>query len=583
LNLALRMDSVSVAIGGTRILEALDLEVARGEFVALVGESGSGKTIAALSVTRQLPAGAEFWGRIVVDGTDVLGLDAAGLRRVRGGAVGMVFQNPLSALNPSHTVGAQIAEAVRLHARLSPAAAGRRALELMREVGIRDAENRTHEHPHRFSGGQRQRVMIAIALAAEPKLLIADEPTTGLDPLVAQQILSLLARLRRQHDMGVLFVTHDFGVVRAHADRVHVLYAGRTVETGPRGSLLAHPRHPYTSALLAAVPVAGRRVLLDIPGQMPEPGRRPTGCRFAPRCDRRDDACEVDYPRLVAVDETRAACLFPIETPFAPAEQEGPSMAAVVRAHGEPLLTLERVAVRYGRRAELPPVLRDVSLSLGRGECLGIVGESGSGKSTLGRAILQMVAHEGRVLLEGRDLGSLSGREALMARRRIQVVFQDPRESLNPSMSIGEIVTEPLRIAGVGRLERRRAAGGLLEHVGLPAGLVGRAPRSISGGQAQRVAIARALAAKPDLIVLDEPTSSLDVSTQATLLNLLKALGLSDGIAYLLISHDLAAVSFMADRIAVLRSGEIVELQETRALLGAPRDAYTAELVAAAL
>ena len=580
---ALRMDAVSVAIGGTRILEALDLEVARGEFVALVGESGSGKTIAALSVTRQLPAGAEFWGRIVVDGTDVLGLDATGLRRIRGGAVGMVFQNPLSALNPSHTVGAQIGEAVRLHARLSGAAAARRAVELMREVGIPDPEGRMGEHPHRFSGGQRQRVMIAIALAAEPKLLIADEPTTGLDPLVAQQILALLARLRRQHDMGVLFVTHDFGVVRAHADRVHVLYAGRTVETGPRGPILGHPRHPYTSALLAAVPVAGRRVLVDIPGQMPEPGRRPTGCRFAPRCDRREDECEVDYPKLVAAGDTRAACLFPIETPFGPAGDKTPAaVAANGGSNREPLLTLEKVAVRYGRRADLPAVLRDVSLTIGRGECLGIVGESGSGKSTLGRAILQMVAHEGRVVLDGRDLARLPRREALAARRRIQVVFQDPRESLNPSMSIGEIVTEPLRIAGVGRSERRRAAGGLLEHVGLPAGLVGRAPRSISGGQAQRVAIARALAARPDLIVLDEPTSSLDVSTQATLLNLLKALGRSDGIAYLLISHDLAAVSFMADRILVLRAGSIVEIQETSALLAAPRDSYTAALVAAA-
>ena len=579
---ALRMDAVSVAIGGTRILDALDLEVARGEFVALVGESGSGKTIAALSVTRQLPPGSEFWGRIVVDGTDVLGLDAAGLRRVRGGAVGMVFQNPLSALNPSHTVGAQIAEAVRLHARLTPAAAARRAVELMREVGIPDPQSRMREHPHRFSGGQRQRVMIAIALAAEPRLLIADEPTTGLDPLVAQQILALLARLRRQHDMGVLFVTHDFGVVRAHADRVHVLYAGRTVETGPRGSILTHPHHPYTAALLAAVPVAGRRVLVDIPGQMPEPGRRPTGCRFAPRCGRRDDPCEVDYPKLVAVGETRAACLHPIASPFAPAEPLQPEMATGTRAGSGPLLTLDAVSVRYGLRPGLPAVLRDVSLTIARGECLGIVGESGSGKSTLGRAILQMVAYEGRVALDGHDLARLSPRDARAARRRIQVVFQDPRESLNPTMTVGEIVTEPLRIAGVGRRERRQAAGGLLEHVGLPAGLVGRAPRSISGGQAQRVAIARALAARPDLIVLDEPTSSLDVSTQATLLNLLKALGRSDGIAYLLISHDLAAVSFMADRIAVLRSGKIVEMQETRTLLTKPRDQYTAALVAAA-
>ena len=289
--------------------------------------------------------------------------------------------------------------------------------------------------------------------------------------------------------------------------------------------------------------------------------------------------CERAYPPLEPAGETLAACLFP--RPLALGLTAADEVAAERRINSEPLLTLAGVGVRYGRRGS-PASLRDVTLSIGRGECLGVVGESGSGKSTLGRAILQMVAHEGRIALDGQPLGSLSGRDALRARRRLQVVFQDPRESLNPTMSVGEIVTEPLRIAGIGRTERLRAAGGLLEHVGLPAALAGRAPRSISGGQAQRVAIARALAAKPDLIVLDEPTSSLDVSTQATLLNLLRALGQTDGIAYVLISHDLAAVSFMADRIAVLRSGAVVEVQETASLLASPRDAYTAALVRAA-
>ena len=572
------MGQVSVAIAGTRLLDELDLTVERGEFLALVGESGSGKTLAALSVTRQLPPEAILSGRVTVDGTDILTLGEADLRRVRGGAVGMVFQNPLSALNPSHTVGAQIGEAIRLHRRASAREARARALDLMGEVGIPEPKRRIDDHPHRFSGGQRQRVMIAIALAAEPRLLIADEPTTGLDPLVAAQILALLARLRRTHEMGVLFVTHDFGVVRAHADSVHVLYAGRSVETGPAGPLFARPRHPYTSALLSAVPVAGLRCLSDIPGQMPEPGRRPGGCRFAPRCGRRQDVCEADYPAFEPVGETRAACLFPLTELGARALQaEAPD---ATRPSLAPLVRLEDVSVRYGRQA---PVLRDVSLSIGRGECLGVVGESGSGKSTLGRAILQMVPHEGRIILDGRQLSSLRGTDARHARRRLQVVFQDPRESLNPTLSVGEIVTEPLRIAGTANRSQRHArAAELLEHVGLPASLAGRAPRSISGGQAQRVAIARALAAKPDLIVLDEPTSSLDVSTQATLLNLLRGLGRSDGIAYVLISHDLAAVSFMADRIAVLRGGVIIEVQDTAALLASPRDPYTAALVRAA-
>jgi oligopeptide/dipeptide ABC transporter ATP-binding protein len=576
-NQALRMDRVSVAIGGTRLLDDLDLVVERGEFCALVGESGSGKTIAALSVTRQLPPEAELFGRITVDGTDVLSLDRNALRRIRGGAVGMVFQNPLSALNPSHTIGNQIEEAVRLHRDLSRRQARERALELLGEVGIPDPRGRIDDHPHRFSGGQRQRVMIAIALAAEPRLLIADEPTTGLDPLVARQILALLARLRRTHEMGVLFVTHDFGVVRAHADSVHVLYAGRSVEKGPSGSLFARPRHPYSAALLTAVPVMGRRVLTDIPGQMPEPGRRPQGCRFAPRCARREVLCDTGYPPLDPGGATLAACFFPLT---APAEAALPAATpdSAPRSPVSPLLALNRVGVTY---AGNKTVLRDVTLTIGRGECLGVVGESGSGKSTLGRAILQMTPHAGHITLDGRDLSSLKGREALAARRRLAVVFQDPRESLNPTMAIGEIVTEPLRIAGVGRRERFRQAGDLLERVGLPASLAGRAPRAISGGQAQRVAIARALACKPDLIVLDEPTSSLDVSTQATLLNLLRALRDSEGIAYVLISHDLAAISFMADRIAVLRDGAIVELQDTASLLSHPTDSYTAALVGA--
>ena len=577
---ALRIDRLSVALGRgtrgprTRVIDDLDLTVERGEFCALVGESGSGKTIAALSVTRQLPPNSETWGRISVGGESVLELDARALRRIRGGAVGMVFQNPLSALNPSHRVGAQITEAIRLHSDMTGAAARARALALLDEVGIPNARTRIEDHPHQFSGGQRQRVMIAIALAAAPRLLIADEPTTGLDPLVARQILALLARLRRQHDMGVLFVTHDLSIVREAADSVHVLYAGRTVEKGRAGPFFAQPRHPYSAALLTAAPVLGRGHLTDIPGQMPEPDRRPPGCRFAPRCFRRQDVCERAYPPLEPVGGTLAACLFPLEAPpdvILPDTGKAP----VVRRTGT-LLSLSGVSVRYGTDRNAPFSLRDVTLGLSRGECLGIVGESGSGKSTLGRAILQMVAYEGAISLDGENLASLRGGRLREARRRIQVVFQDPRESLNPRLTIGDIVTEPLRLAGK---PRRGQAERLLDRVGLPASLAGRLPNAVSGGQAQRVAIARALAVEPDVIVLDEPTSSLDVSTQATLLNLLAELGRSNGISYVLISHDIAAVAFLADRIAVLRNGAIVELQGTGDIIARPRDAYTAALI----
>ena len=580
---ALRIDRLSVLLGRGRdattlsLLDELDLTVERGEFCALVGESGSGKTIAALAVTRQLPPGAETLGRIAVAGEDVLQLDARGLRRIRGGAVGMVFQNPLSALNPSHRVGAQITEAIRLHASVGAAEARRRALALLDEVGIPDARRRIDDHPHQFSGGQRQRVMIAIALAASPRLLIADEPTTGLDPLVARQILALLARLRREHDMGVLFVSHDLSIVREAADSVHVLYAGRTVEKGPAAPFFAQPRHPYSAALLTAAPVLGRDHLTDIPGQMPEPGRRPVGCRFAPRCFRHQEPCDRAYPPLAPVGDTVAACCFPLEAaPDIVLPASRARRARTAFGNAPPLLTLEGVAVRYGTDRDAAYALRDVTLGLARGECLGIVGESGSGKSTLGRAILQMVRYEGAIALGGENLAALRGGRARAARRRIQVVFQDPRESLNPRLTIGDIVTEPLRLAG----ERDDgAAARLLEHVGLSAALAPRLPGSVSGGQAQRVAIARALAAKPDVIVLDEPTSSLDVSTQATLLNLLREIGRADGVAYVLISHDIAAVAFLADRIAVLRHGAIVELQPTEGIIDRPVDDYTAALI----
>jgi len=583
---ALAIEGLSVSLARERhgpyvsVLDGLDLRVERGEFCALVGESGSGKTIAALSVTRQLPPLARISGRIAVGGEDVMALDARGLRRLRGGAVGMVFQNPLSALNPSHRVGRQIAEAVRLHGPATAAQARDRALHLLDEVGIPDPADRIDDYPHQFSGGQRQRVMIAIALAAEPRLLIADEPTTGLDPLVARQILALLARLRREHDMGVLFVTHDLSIAREGADSVHVLYAGRTVETSPAAPFFALPRHPYSAALLTAAPVLGRGHLTDIPGQMPEPDRRPSGCRFAPRCFQRREVCDQAYPPLLPAGAGQAACLFALAAPPDSVLPDSARPPQPAQAEAAPLLALRDVLVRYGHDRAAPPSLNRVSLDLHRGECLGIVGESGSGKSTLGRAILQMIPYEGTVSLGGVSLGTLRGAAAREARRRIQVVFQDPRESLNPRLSIGDIVTEPLRLAG--RLKGGAAsaeAARLLEHVGLPAALASRLPGSVSGGQAQRVAIARALATGPDIIVLDEPTSSLDVSTQATLLNLLADLARTDRIAYVLISHDIAAVAFLADRIAVLREGEIVELQDTASLIASPRDVYTAALL----
>jgi oligopeptide/dipeptide ABC transporter ATP-binding protein len=588
----LRLENLSVSLrrGAAKnvaILDELNLTVKAGEMMALVGESGSGKTIAALSVMRLLPAGANIGGRIWLGERDLAGLDEPAMRHVRGRDVGMVFQNPLAALNPSRTVASQIGEAWRVHQGGSARAARARALELLGEVGIPDPAARLDDYPHQFSGGMRQRVMIATALACSPKLLIADEPTTGLDPLIARQIMALIARLRRELKMGVLFVTHDLSVVEEHADAIHVLYAGRSVEWGGAKEFFAHPRHPYSEALLGSVARLGQARLKNIPGNLPEPESRPAGCRFAPRCGYHRPECDAEYPAPRSDGGTAVACLYPLPL------SERISYAEVFQKpyrNFAPQLEVSELAVTYagqggwfGGGAKKPPSLAEVAFSLGRGECLGVVGESGSGKSTLGRAVLQMVPYAGHVVLDGVDLSKLTGGARRAQRRRIQVVFQDPRESMNPRIRIGDIIAEPLRLkGGYARTAERRKVEELLGRVGLNKEMYNRFPGDVSGGQAQRIAIARALGAEPDVIVLDEPTSSLDVSTQAMLLNLLKDLAVEAGLSYILISHDFAVVSYMADRIAVLNAGRIVEMNETRKLIEAPRDGYTAALIGAA-
>ena len=572
------MQDVSVALPRAgrlvQVLDHLDLTVAPGEMVGLVGESGSGKTIASLAVTRLLPPGAAVTGRVMLGGVDLAALDERLLRRVRGHDVGMVFQNPLAALNPTRTVGSQIIEGYRTHTTASHRAARAHARSLLGEVGIRDPAARLDDYPHQFSGGMRQRVMIAIALACRPKLLIADEPTTGLDPIVAAQILALIARLRRELGMGLLFITHDLSVVEAHADSIHVLYAGRTVERGPAAPFFAAPRHPYSRALMGSVPRLGQARLRNIPGGIPEPERRPPGCRFTPRCPARQPVCDTSYP-VLAPGHTAAACCFPQAGPI---EEVAAAERFAASSTGPVQLDIAGLTVRYGVRRAVD----GVSLQLRRGECLGVVGESGSGKSTLGRAILQMVGYEGRVALDGVEFGGLRGTALRQRRRRIQVVFQDPRESLNPRLLVGDSIAEPLRLAGEPVPVRRARVAALLQSVGLDPALAASRPASLSGGQAQRVAIARALAAEPEVLVLDEPTSSLDVSTQATLLNLLKDLAQQRDLAMVLISHDLACVSYLADHIAVLRDGRLIELAATQALIERPVEAYTAEIVAAA-
>jgi oligopeptide/dipeptide ABC transporter ATP-binding protein len=587
----LKLDNLSVALprgaaGTVAILDELNLAINAGEMLGLVGESGSGKTIAALSVMRLLPPRARLTGHAWLGETDLTTLDERAMRRIRGRAVGMVFQNPLAALNPSKTVASQISEAYRVHEPVSARLGRARALELLGEVGIPNPNSRLDDYPHQFSGGMRQRVMIAMALACSPKLLIADEPTTGLDPLIARQIMALIARLRAELDMGVLFVTHDLSVVEEHADAIHVLYAGKSVEWGRAGDFFAHPRHPYSEALLGSVARVGQARLQNIPGNLPEPESRPPGCRFAPRCAYRQPDCEIGYPPPSSSAGTAAACLYPLPVSARAAYAEPLRKPEFIQ--GPTQLEIRDLEVRYTGNgsfltpaAQLPPALTNIALTLGRGECLGVVGESGSGKSTLGRAVLQMIGYTGSIILDGRDFAPLRGAARRTLRKRIQVVFQDPRESLNPRIKIGDIIAEPLRLAGrTGNLQSQVAS--LLDRVGLNPEMAAKLPGGVSGGQAQRIAIARALAAEPELIVLDEPTSSLDVSTQAMLLNLLKDLAIDTGMSYILISHDFAVVSYMADRIAVLNAGRIVEMNDTAALISAPQHDYTKALLGAA-
>ena len=591
MTVTLELKNVSVALrrGGrdVSVLDDLSLTIGSGEMLALVGESGSGKSVAALSLMGLLPKGAKVTGSILLNGKELVGIGENALRDLRGAQMGMIFQNPLSALNPSRTIGSQIAEAYLVHHPRAPKAeVTRRVEELMTRVRLEPAAERAKQYPHEFSGGMRQRAMIAMALANGPSLLIADEPTTGLDPVVVGEVMDLIGELKRA-GMAILFVTHDLSVVERHADRIHVLYAGKTAEWGPARIVLGAPRHPYTEALLNSVPRLGAERLRGIPGNLPEPEERPSGCRFRTRCRLAYGACEKDPPAIAFEDDV-ALCWLPLDDDARATLQEEENPYPI-RVPGERLLALDHVTVRYERPFGLftqkadRDQLSEITVNLARGECLGVVGSSGSGKSTLGRAVLQMVGYKGDVTLGGVSFSGLRGKERRAARRRIQVVFQDPKESLNPKLTIGQSLAEPLQLGGIkdpAAIKERIDA--LLRSVSLDPAIASAIPSGISGGQAQRVAIARALAADPEVIVLDEPTASLDVSTQATLLNLLKDLGSAKGLSYVLISHDLAVVSYLADRIMVLQDGKAVEFGTSTAVLTQPTTDYTKRLVNAA-
>ena len=586
-----------------RAVDGVSFDIAPGETFALVGESGCGKSMTALSLMRLLPDAATITGGVVeLDGTNLLALPESQMRDVRGRRVAMIFQEPGLSLNPVMTIGAQIAESVRRHTALSGAAVDSRVIELLNAVRMPDAVRRVNEYPFQLSGGMKQRVMIAMALACDPALLIADEPTTALDVTVQAQVLELLRDLQRSRGMAMLLITHDLGVVAQMAQHVAVMYAGEIIETASVATFFSGPAHPYSRKLFESLPErAGRnRALAAIPGAVPPLNRLFTGCRFADRCERVLPQCAGTVPAWYAIGERhQAKCHL----------YDGVAAQAVARPEVElgrgndlsarrledtglkALLQVKDLQVYFPIRKGLfqrvaghVRAVDGVTLDIFPGRTLGLVGESGCGKTTVGKGLLRLVAPTGgQVLLGGADFLALD-RKALRARRRdVQIIFQDPYASLNPRVRIGDALEEGMLALAIGNDadDRQSRIDALLNEVGLSPEIKGRYPHEFSGGQRQRIAIARALSVEPQLIVCDEPTSALDVSVQAQILNLLKRLQREKGLAYLFISHNMSVIDYMADEVAVMYLGRIVEQGSVDDVMRAPLHPYTQSLLAA--
>ena len=590
--------------GVVHAIDGVSLSVAPGECLGIVGESGCGKTMTALSVMRLLPNGGHITGgRIMVDGVDLVGLAESQMEKIRGNQVGMVFQDPMTSLNPTMTIGDQIAESVRIHRGASRSAAMERAVEVLGLVGMPRPAERVSQYPHQLSGGMRQRVMIAMSLACEPKLLIADEPTTALDVTIQKQILELIDSLRSRLNMAVILVTHDLGVIAGRADRVAVMYAGRVVETCPTGELFTTPRHPYTEALFAALPekaaLTGPAVhrLYNIPGQPPDLTDPPPGCKFAARCKYVQDQCRKEEPAITASSSSHEyRCYFPVGSGLESlvhretAERGAPIPSGP--ASSSPLLELSHLVKDFPvtagavlqRRVGAVSAVADVSFSVPQGTTFGLVGESGCGKTTIGRLIVGLEKPTGgSIALGGSDLSSLSGRERRRRSSSVQLMFQDSYASMDPRMRVGTILREPLVIQGRGgRSEQVKAVRDILDEVGLPASAAERYPHEFSGGQRQRLGLARALMLRPSMIVADEPVSALDVSIQAQILNLMLDLQHENGLTYLFISHDLSVVRYMANVIGVMYLGKLVETGPADDVYMRPIHPYTRGLIDAA-
>ena len=583
--------------GNVRAIDGVDLDIRRGETFAIVGESGCGKSMTALSIMRLLPeTGRIAAGAADLEGVDLFLLPEAAMRGVRGRRIAMIFQEPATSLNPVLSVGAQVTEVLERHLGLRGAQARQRALELLGAAGVPDPARRFDEFPFQLSGGLKQRVMIAAALAADPELLIADEPTTALDVTIQAQVLDSLRTLQQDNGMAILLISHDLGIVAQMAHRIAVMYAGQIVEIAERRRFFSAPQHPYTRALFAGLPGAGRRgeALAVIPGQVPPLTAEFAGCRFVDRCEFAFDRCRSEVPGWVGAGTGHEVRCFLRESgPAGPltaaaAVADGGAAAA---ATGKPLLSVRGMKVHFPIRRGLLKrtvghvmAVDGVSFELAAGTTLALVGESGCGKTTVGKGLLQLVRpNAGEVRFEGVDLMGLRGRALRMRRSEFQIIFQDPYASLNPRMRVADILAEGMTALGIereaGAVEKRIEE--LLGQVGLSEDAKHRYPHEFSGGQRQRIAIARALAVRPKLIVCDEPTSALDVSVQAQILNLLKSLQRELGLSYLFITHNIAVVEYLAHDVAVMYLGRIVERGKAEEVLREPCHPYTQALLAA--
>jgi len=602
----LQVKDLTVRIGygdsAIRPVDGLSFQIRHGETFALLGESGCGKSMTALALLRLLPrpAGEIVSGSVLLNGEELLAFTENGMRSVRGGRIAMIFQEPMTSLNPVMTIGAQIAESLEQHKGLYGEAARQRVLGLLDDVGIPDANRRYGEFPHQLSGGMKQRVMIAIALAGDPDLLIADEPTTALDVTIQEQVLELIKELQRQRGMAVMLITHDLGVVAEMADRVAVMYAGQLVEQAPRQVFFGASQHPYSDRLFAALPGSSKREqrLTVIPGTVPPLNQVFYGCRFVDRCDRAWDYCQRHIPGWYDTNaEQGVRCHLADRSLSLPGRGTTEvHLDARVKAHPETstqraLLDVEDLKVHFPIHTGLfkrvvgqVRAVDGVSLSISSAQTLALVGESGCGKTTVGKGILQLLdITAGSVRFEELELTELKGEGLRRRRSDFQIIFQDPFSSMNPRMSVGDIVEEGMIAQGIGGKvqQRKQRVHELLKQVGLRPEHARRYPHEFSGGQRQRICIARALAVKPKLIVCDEPTSALDVSVQAQILNLLQDLQDELGLSFLFISHDLSVVSYLADRVAVMYLGRIVEEGDVEDVLDKPQHPYSQALLSA--